>query len=90
MIHSNLESKDLYLDIIKKNLDNEKVHNKNKQLFVDMISIMDRLVSLKITTRKILDLDEAEISKENNDKLSVIFDSERMYKLELIKLISEL
>jgi len=90
MIHSNLESKDLYLDIIKKNLDNEKVHNKNKQLFVDMISIMDRLVSLKITTRKILDLDEAEISEENKDKLSVIFDSERMYKLELIKLISEL
>lgn len=90
MSNSNLENKDLYLDFIKKNLDDDRILEQQKKIFADIIHNLDRLTFNKILVRNILSKENDIISEEGRDKLSDAFDMERIFKLQLIKLITEL
>ena len=90
MSNTNLENKDLYLEMIKRNLDDDRILEQQKKIFADIIHNLDKLTLNKISVRNILIKENDIISEEGRDKLSDAFDMERIYKLQLIKLITEL
>ena len=85
-----MEMKDFYLEMIKSNLNDQRILDNAKQSFINIIDNLNKLTTNKIKIRSILSEEGDIISEEANDKLSFAFDIERIIKLELIKLISEL